>query len=242
MYNYHSAVIPMTDAVVAKGQRAWGKIKTSAAEQRQLWREVGDALLVGRKLHKADQKFSAWCKENGFDDVPAQTRTLALWLSANWSIVTIDLPADLSHPKNIREWFNAQPAPAPLTDLDISALAPQLQIDRKVASRINKLAAMAEMGEGQEKGTAQKYLKSQAKRMGVDEQEMVSLSKNLDPTLSTPANRLPVLDTTLDMLNTKLADILHFIKDTQQGALTTPVSLDYVIALLHEAKTELNIA
>lgn len=38
----HTQIIPMTDAVVARGQRAWGRIKATAAEQRELWREVGE--------------------------------------------------------------------------------------------------------------------------------------------------------------------------------------------------------
>lgn len=139
-------IIPMTDAVVAKGRRAWGKIKTSAAEQRQLWREVGDALLVGRKLHKADQKFSAWCKENGFDDIHRNDRSSAMWLSDNWFGAS-QCCTTLSHPRRIQEWFNENQGPTDFrsTDLDISDLKPQLQIDRKVASRINKLSAMATM-------------------------------------------------------------------------------------------------
>jgi len=49
-----NSVLILTDAVVARGQRAWNRIKATAAEQRELWREVGEALLVGRRMHKAD--------------------------------------------------------------------------------------------------------------------------------------------------------------------------------------------
>ena len=107
---------------------------------------MGDALLVGRKLHKADQKFSLWCKESGFGDMDNRVRSDALWLADNWLEVSTVWKPGYTHPTHIRAEFRAVTL-APLTGLDISDVTPQLQIDRKVASRINKLSAMATMGE-----------------------------------------------------------------------------------------------
>lgn len=38
-------VTTLLSARILRGQRAWAKIKATAAEQRQLWREVGEALV-----------------------------------------------------------------------------------------------------------------------------------------------------------------------------------------------------
>ena len=100
-------VMVMTDAVVARGQRAWGRIKATAAEQRELWREVGEALLVGRKQNKSDKLFGQWIKAHGFDDIERTTRSHAMWMAENWSAVE-RLHTSESHPKNIRELFNEQ--------------------------------------------------------------------------------------------------------------------------------------
>ena len=51
------------------GSRAWSRIKATAAEQRELWRDVGEALLVGRRMHKSNQAFSQWLKETGFAEI-----------------------------------------------------------------------------------------------------------------------------------------------------------------------------
>ena len=70
-----------TNAIVARGQRAWGRIKATAAEQRELWREVGEALLVGRRLHKSDKLFGQWIKEHGFGDMDRRYRADSMWLA-----------------------------------------------------------------------------------------------------------------------------------------------------------------
>lgn len=46
---------------------------------------------MGRRLHKADQKFSQWIKENGFGDIKPATRADAMWLAENWFTVAVDL-------------------------------------------------------------------------------------------------------------------------------------------------------
>jgi hypothetical protein len=44
------SVINPADARVLKGQRAWASIKTTAAEQRELWRQVGEARAFGCRM------------------------------------------------------------------------------------------------------------------------------------------------------------------------------------------------
>jgi hypothetical protein len=104
------------EAIVMRGQRAWSAIKRSASEQRQMWREVGDALAYGRALHRADKAFGAWVVEAGFGDMDRKSRTVA------------DLPPT---PELTIE------APTKLT-ASIEQVAPQ-------AKTINKLAKMAEL-------------------------------------------------------------------------------------------------
>lgn len=149
--------IPLASAVLHRGQRAWSRIKSTAAEQRQLWREVGEALLYGRRLNKADRAFSAWCAEHGFGDMKPSTRSNALWLAENWIVATTNLPTDLTHPDNIRQAHReTQAAVPPSPDLDLSAAIklPPVETVAPIASKVNKLVAMAEAGAGQESETA----------------------------------------------------------------------------------------
>lgn len=56
-------------------------------------------------MHKADQKFSQWCKENGFGDLHRNDKSAAMWLAEHWSVVQHrDAPAGLTHPRRIKEW------------------------------------------------------------------------------------------------------------------------------------------
>ena len=70
------------------------RIKTTAAEQRQLWREVGEALAYGKnKLNRpAGQKFSDWAVEQfpGIcikNDVPD-----AIWFATEFPETQENLP------------------------------------------------------------------------------------------------------------------------------------------------------
>lgn len=74
----HTLLIPRTSAAVAGGQRGRGRIKATAAEQRQIWKEVGEALLVGHKENASNQAFGKWCTEMGFD-MDARVRSDAMW-------------------------------------------------------------------------------------------------------------------------------------------------------------------
>ena len=120
-----SNIISLQEAVVIKGQRAWAFIKKSAADQRQAWREVGQALAYGRALHKSDRAFSSWIKEQGFDDIPSSTRSDAMWLAQHWFTVTVDLDPSVYHPKNIRQGH--RDIRNMLADLDDSVLKDVLE-------------------------------------------------------------------------------------------------------------------
>jgi hypothetical protein len=168
--------------VILRGQRAWTRIKSTAAEQRQLWREVGEALLEGRRQWPSNQAFGAWCANEGFDMAPA-TRSNAMWLATNWSVLN-GVQHDLTHPTHIRqEYRDLQASQAPSPSLDLSAPAdPALERIAKVAPvarKVNALAAHA-AGTGPEAETARKYLKKQAAIRNMSVEEMVDTADKLD--------------------------------------------------------------
>jgi len=136
-------------AYIRKGQRAWGEIKATAAEQRALWLDVGTALAYGKDKanRQAGQKFSEWVQEcfPGIcikNEVPA-----AIWLVSDFP-TRKEIPAGLSYPCSIRKWFNEQQqqapqAPAPdLTLESPSKLTASIEQVAPQAKRINKLSAM----------------------------------------------------------------------------------------------------
>lgn len=89
------------------------------------WRTVGEALLIGRRQHKSDQGFSRWFKANGFGscacsdsgDIHRVTHSNAMWLAQNWDEVWVGLgppytaavaasaAPDLSQPDRIRQAY-----------------------------------------------------------------------------------------------------------------------------------------
>ena len=110
-------------------------------DQRQAWREVGEALAYGRGLHKADRAFSQWVKEQGFEDILARTRTDAIWMAQFWSEITSDL--DVTHPNAVRASHRESQAdlpPAPeLTLTAPSKLTASIEQVAPQAKTINKL-------------------------------------------------------------------------------------------------------
>ena len=145
------------EAVVSRGRQAWGKIKLTATEQRQLWREVGEALLVGRRKHKSDKLFGQWVKENGFGDMDRFDRHGAMWLADNWQLVVEHgVPPAISHPRRIREFLLKEPevdwsveipskqeeTPEDFKDISISTkVVPDM--DTRAAEKVSKLARRA---------------------------------------------------------------------------------------------------
>jgi len=242
--NTQSNIISLQEAVVIRGQRAWTFIKKSAADQRQAWREVGEALAYGRALHKADRAFSQWIKEQGFDDIPRGTRADAMWLAQHWCEVSNDSTPDITHPHALRAAFNeAQADQPPAPDLTIetpSRLTASIEQVAPQAKRINRLAAMAEMGEGQEQLTAKKYLDKKAKEFGMEANELASLSKKLDPTIGVPANMKPVLDSNLQTLAEIVSELVGFVQSTRNSTTcSTPLSNELAISFVLSAFTRL---
>lgn len=142
-----------------RGQAAWAYLKKSAADQRQAWREVGEALSVGRALHPSNQAFGKWVKEHGFDDIDSTTRSNAMWLAQNWASCS-DFKTE-SHPNNIRQAHrDSLKDTPPSPDLSLQAptrLTASIEQVAPQAKTINKLASMAERGTGQEKGIPHKF-------------------------------------------------------------------------------------
>ncbi len=87
IFSRQCAVMKIDDAVVSRGKHAWGRIKTTAAEQRELWRQVGEALNYGRRKNPSNQGFGQWLSKNGLSDNAPKTRSDAIWLAANWTVV-----------------------------------------------------------------------------------------------------------------------------------------------------------
>ena len=157
MSNSAHAVVTLTDARVARGQAAWSRIKATAAEQRELWRDVGEALLVGRKQNPSNQGFSKWCKENGFGDMDRRDRADAMWLTEHWSLLSDGTTTPgLSHPHRIRVWFNEQKQtallPADLSDIQAESIE-TIVLDERSAERIAKVIHRLPAGAGYMKGT-----------------------------------------------------------------------------------------
>lgn len=234
-----AALISIQSAVVLRGQRAWAHIKATAAEQRQSWRDIGEALRYGRSLHKADRAFAQWVKDHGFGDMDRRDRADAMWLAENWAEVSNLQTPGLSHPHALRAAYNEQAkdtppapelaieAPARLT-ASIEQVAPQ-------AHRINKLASMAERGEGQEQKTAQKYLAKKAREMGMETEELVTLSRKLEPAREIPASAQDVLEATMKDALEIAVDLADYIKGTQTVEGATPLSREFTLALVIKA-------
>lgn len=169
-----NSLMVATDAVVARGQRAWNRIKATAAEQRELWREVGEALLVGRRMHKADQKFSQWCKENGFGDMDRRYRADAMWLAEVSRSGTPAWPEGLSDPKRLREWFNEQQhralLPADLSDIQAESVE-TIELDERSAEKVAKLSRRAKAGD-EGSAIAQRHIEALAKKHNTTVQKL----------------------------------------------------------------------
>lgn len=233
-----STLIPHTDSIVVRGISAWSRIKTTAAEQRQLWREVGEALLVGRAQNPSNQAFGLWCEDKGFD-MDARVRSDAMWLAQNWESCSIEWKTGDTHPSNIRTEFKKADIPAPAPDLDLSAAfsVPEAfaHIEKvlPVAKTVNKLSAMAERGEGQEKVTAQKYLAKKAKDIGMEPEALSCLAKKLDPAAGVPASGEPVLEENLKTLAGIVGELVAFVKSTNEGLSgDTPISREFAVGLV----------
>ncbi len=106
---------------------------------------------MGRRMHKADQKFSQWCKEMGFSDLHRNDRSAAMWLAEHWAVVQHrDAPAGLSHPRRIKEWYEEQQhtalLPADLSDIQAESIE-TVELDERAGERVAKLIRRAQAGD-----------------------------------------------------------------------------------------------
>ena len=101
-------------------------------------------------MHKADQKFSQWCKENGFGDMDRRYRADAMWLAEVSRSGTPAWPEGLSDPKRLREWFHEQQhtalLPADLSDIQAESVE-TIELDERSAEKVAKLSRRAKAGD-----------------------------------------------------------------------------------------------
>jgi len=144
---------------------------------------VGEALLVGRKLHKSDNKFSEWCKDHGFGDMKRDTRADSLWLASNWNSGIASLDTEITHPTNIRaghrELVQKLMLPEDLRDLKVSE-KPTVTLDQRSAERLAKVINRANSGDGGSE-TAKRHVESIAKKHGVSSEELREVVSHADP-------------------------------------------------------------
>ena len=97
--------------------------------------------------NRPGQKFSEWVQEI-FPGLNQDTAADAIWLASN-SVSTTEIPADLSHPKNIRVWFNEQQATKALPPELLTAPppVPTASLPKESAVKVNKLAHRAAAGD-----------------------------------------------------------------------------------------------
>ncbi|MCA8110286.1 hypothetical protein [Burkholderia cepacia] len=231
--------IPLTSAVVLRGQRAWGRIKATAAEQRQLWKEVGEALMVGRKLNSADRAFKQWCDEHGFGDMARCDRADAMWLA----VYDGPTPEGLTHPTRIRQWHREQASetpPAPEVDLS-SSPAPRPRLTIETAKKVNKLTAMSQSGEGQEQETAKKYLKKQAEKFGMKPEELSELAGKTDPMRGISPDEIETRKTNVAAMERQVKVIGLALKALQADDPETPFTREMAIAILDQVCDALGV-
>ncbi|WP_155740165.1 hypothetical protein [Burkholderia territorii] len=155
-----------------------------------MWREAGEALLVGRRMHKADRAFKQWCDENGFD-MSRGARADAMWYAEVYTACTP--PAEMTHPTHIRQWHRDR-APAPSPDLALEAPEPTPNL-AGIAAQARKIHALANSAEAGDE-TAKRHLDKKAKDFGGSVEEVVKAARAVAPELTVPADALKTLEAT----------------------------------------------
>lgn len=100
-----SEFVHVTNPAIQAGHEAWISEKAAAASSRERWRLIGEALLVGQRLHASIDAFGQWCHEHGLSEVEFRCRPHAMWLAENWDDVQ-SLSITEGHPTNIRVAYN----------------------------------------------------------------------------------------------------------------------------------------
>ena len=97
-------------AVIRAGRRAWDVAATernrlpnkdsTPTARRQRWRQIGDALLLGRSMSRDVVAFIAWCMEHRME-IDGPTRAAAMWYAENWEALEA-IAGNVSHPLKLR--------------------------------------------------------------------------------------------------------------------------------------------
>ena len=166
--------------IIERGKRAYQKIKVDAATMRENWRAVGEALLVGRKMHPSDNKFSEWCKSEGFD-MHRNVRGDAMWFSENFGACSTCTTAVT--PTEIRRQYNETRKSGPLP-IELSEIAPDptIDLDQRSAEKITKLVKRAQASdEGSE--LAKRHVKILAEKHGTTVEKLSKAAARKVPEL-----------------------------------------------------------
>ena len=136
-----ATVFDISAGVIAKGQRAWTKIKATAEEQRVLWLEIG---YVSQGI-SVRSPYSALLQSSKTKAAQASERVKNAGCCL--STVTVGLPADVSHPENIRQWAREQDYEAALP-ADLQDIHPETVtvLNDSEGGRTAKTAKRAESG------------------------------------------------------------------------------------------------
>ncbi len=86
---------------------------------------------------------------------------------------------------------------------------------------------MAERGEGQERGTAKRYLRKAAEDKGLDVESLADLAKKTDPYFEVSGHDRVTKDKNLKVLEEGLMQLAIFLKEAQKD-------LDYPLAITRE--------
>ena len=109
-----------------------------------------------KENRKVGQKFSEWVQEM-FPGLNQDTAADAIWYASN-SVVATEIPADISHPKNIRVWSSAQQnaAALPIDLQDIAPVATAPVMEKRQAEKASKVINRSKSkGEGSATATRQ---------------------------------------------------------------------------------------
>lgn len=142
---------------------------------------VGEALLVGRRMHKADRAFGQWCEEN-FPGMGRHERADSMWLSENWGGV-YDVHTTNAHPTHIRAAYNEslKTGPIPLELHEVTS-KPTIELDTRSAEKVVKLVKRSE-GNDEGSAIAKKHVGILAEKHGVSAKELERAAARKAPEL-----------------------------------------------------------
>lgn len=165
---------------IRTGQLAWNRIKATAAEQRTLWLEVGEALMYGKmKENREGLKFSEWVREK-FPGLTPRYASAAIWVSENSAYYAESLDG-VSDPIEAQRMSAEKQATQSLPeDLQAVTPAPTLRLPKEASVKVNKLAHRASTGD-EGSAIADRMLKAFAKTHGVDLKQILEAAAEGDP-------------------------------------------------------------